>query len=72
MFNLPGCCHLGAEIKKELSALSGLLVDIPQEDDLKVSLEKNQKRLKALALKRPCLQSYQLLFALASAIALMS
>ena len=33
--------------------LSGLLVDIPQDDELKVSLENNQKRLKVLALKWP-------------------
>ena len=43
--------HLGSENKKELSSLSSLLVDVPQDDELTRTLEKGQKRLKALALK---------------------
>ena len=41
----------GGEIKKELACLSGLLVDIPDEDDLKPQLETQQQKLKVLARK---------------------
>ena len=39
----------GAEIKKELGALAGLLVDVPENDDLKTILEQQQSKLKKLA-----------------------
>ncbi|CAE7387343.1 unnamed protein product [Symbiodinium sp. CCMP2592] len=40
-----------SEIKRELASLSSVLIDIPQDDDLKTELERCNKRLKGLALK---------------------
>ncbi|CAE7264481.1 unnamed protein product, partial [Symbiodinium microadriaticum] len=40
-----------SEIKRELATLSSLLIDVPQDDDLKTDLDRCSKRLKGLALK---------------------
>ena len=42
----------GSEIKRELASLSSVLIDIPQDDVLKTDLDRCNKRLKGLALKR--------------------
>ena len=41
----------GNEIKKELGAISGLLVDLPQDDDLQSDLRKAHHRLQKLAIR---------------------
>ena len=51
------CINLGAEIKKELASLTGILVDIPQDDPLKADLEKAQAKLNKLALQFPVSES---------------
>ena len=50
------CVDLGAEVKKELGTISGILVDIPQDDELKGDLEKLQRKLTKLGLELPVCQ----------------
>ncbi|CAE7444578.1 unnamed protein product, partial [Symbiodinium necroappetens] len=47
----PGVWHPGAEMKKEISTISGILLDLPDDDPLKEDLGNSQAKLTKLARK---------------------